>query len=123
MMGERTILLADDSKTSQLTTEMMLKKYPCRILKATDGEQAVAVAVTERPDLILLDVVMPRMNGFQVLAALRAREETREIPVIMVTTRGEAGNVETGFRQGCNDYVIKPFSSVELLEKIRNLIG
>lgn len=122
-MEEKLILVVDDSKTSLMMSQMILKKYPCRVITAEDGAQAVEVAASRHPDLILMDVVMPNMNGFEALKAIRSNESIRHIPIIMVTTRSEADNIEVGFRNGCNDYVIKPFSSVELLEKIENLIG
>jgi DNA-binding response OmpR family regulator len=76
----------------------------------------------ERPDLVLMDVVMPRMNGFEAVKELRAQASTRDTPVIMVTTRGEGPNVETGFEAGCNDYVTKPVDALELLTKVRKCL-
>ena len=70
-----------------------------------------------------MDVMMPKMDGFQACRILKNQEATRNIPVIMVTTRGEEPNVETGFQSGCNDYVTKPINGSELLSKVRNLIG
>jgi DNA-binding response OmpR family regulator len=70
-----------------------------------------------------MDVVMPTMDGFEACRKIRIRAETNGIPIIMVTTRGEAINVETGYECGCNDYVTKPIDKVELLEKIENLTG
>ena len=116
------ILVVDDSKVALMTTQMILRTdYECVV--AEDGEQAVEKAVTERPDLILMDVVMPTMGGFAACRQIRLREETKGIPIIMVTTRGEPVNVETGYESGCNDYVTKPIDAVELRKKIENLIG
>src|SRR5213593_1665244 len=112
-MPRKKVLLVDDSTTVLLMERMILNKGPYQISTAMDGEEAVAKATAERPDLILLDVVMPKMNGFQTCRALRGREETRNIPIIMVTTRGEAENVESGFERGCTDYVTKPIDAVE----------
>jgi CheY-like chemotaxis protein len=122
-MPRKKILLVDDSKTSIFMESMILKKGPYELLTAGDGEEAVGKAQAARPDLILMDVVMPKMNGFEALRAIRRREATKEIPVIMVTTRGEGENVETGFETGCNDYVTKPIDGVELLAKVRSCLG
>jgi len=92
-------------------------------LQAKDGAEAVKVAKKELPDLILMDVMMPQMDGYEACRAIRAQEETKAIPVIMVTTRGEPVNVETGYRSGCNDYVTKPVNTLELLAKVKSLIG
>ena len=81
------------------------------------------VALKERPDLILLDVVMPKMDGFEVCRVLRGIETTRAIPIIMVTTRGEGKNVEAGYASGASDYVTKPINHAELLAKIERHLG
>lgn len=122
-MTRKRILLVDDSETSLLMARMILSKANYDILVAKDGQQGVDAAVRERPDLVLLDVVMPRMNGFEACAKLKAQKETEAIPVIMVTTRGEESSVETGFASGAADYVTKPVNGLELLSKVRNLLG
>jgi len=119
----KKILLVDDSNTILLMERMILGREPYALVTAGDGREAVAKALAERPDLILMDVVMPQMDGFTACRELRAREETCRIPIIMVTTRGEAGNVEIGFESGCSDYVTKPINGPELLAKIHNLLG
>jgi len=85
--------------------------------------EAVERATAERPDLILMDVLMPRLNGFEACQRLRHADETREIPIIMVTTRGELESLESGYAAGCSDYVTKPISGLELLTKIRSCLG
>ena len=122
-MVRKRILLVDDSETSLLMARMILSKANYDILVAKDGQQGVDTATRERPDLVLLDVVMPRMNGFEACVALKARQETETIPVIMVTTRGEGASVETGFASGAADYVTKPVNGLELLTKVRNILG
>ena len=122
-MQKKKILVVDDSKTALFVESMILRKGPYELVTASDGVEAVEKAVAERPDLILMDVVMPRMDGFEACEALREREDTQAIPIIMVTTRGEAVNVETGFASGCSDYVTKPINGVELLAKVRDRLG
>ena len=119
----KKILIVDDSKTTLFMESMILRKGPYDLVTAMNGQQAVDKALEERPDLILMDVVMPRMTGFQACRALRERPETKGIPVILVTTRGEQENIEAGFASGCSDYVTKPIDGVELLAKIRNYVG
>jgi DNA-binding response OmpR family regulator len=122
-MTRKRILLVDDSETSLLMARMILSKANYDILVAKDGQQGVETAAKERPDLVLLDVVMPRLNGFEACAKLKAQKETEAIPVIMVTTRGEGPSVETGYASGASDYVTKPVNGLELLTKVRNLLG
>ena len=119
----KRILLVDDSNTVLMMERMILSQARYELTTASNGAEAVDRARAEKPDLILLDVVMPKMNGLDALAALRADEATRDIPLIMVTTRGEADSMEAGFARGCNDYVTKPVNSSELLAKVRDLLG
>jgi CheY-like chemotaxis protein len=119
----KKILVVDDSSTARMLEQAALGRGQYDVVTAKDGEEAVEVAKKERPDLVLMDVMMPKMDGFAAVRALRAIEETRGIPVIMVTTRGEPVNVEAGFQSGCNDYVTKPVNTLELLSKVKNLIG
>ena len=121
-MSKKKILVVDDSKVASMTTEMILaSRYEC--VFAENGAVAVEMAIAEKPDLILMDVMMPIVGGLEACRQIRAQAETNEIPIIMVTTRGEANNVEAGYKSGCNDYVTKPVDGVELLTKIENLIG
>lgn len=119
----RRILLVDDSRTSQFVARMILKNGPYDVITASDGAEAVDVATASRPDLILMDVIMPRMGGFEAVRELRSRPETSATPIIMVTTRGESDEVEEGWEAGCNDYVTKPVDSEELLTKVRSCLG
>jgi CheY-like chemotaxis protein len=120
---KKKILLVDDSDTVLLMERMILSKLPYELITATNGEEAVAKAAAEQPDLILMDVVMPKMSGFEALRAIRQRETESATPVIMVTTRGESSNVEIGFESGCSEYVTKPINSLELITKVRGCLG
>ena len=119
----KKILLVDDSSTVLTLERMILAKYGYQLSTARDGDEAVMKARTERPDLILMDVVMPRMNGLDAVRELHGNESTSAIPVIMVTTRGEVTNVESAFTNGCTDYVTKPINSLDLVTKIRSYLG
>jgi DNA-binding response OmpR family regulator len=122
-MHRKKILCVDDSATILMMERMILSKGPYDLVTASDGEEAVSKALAERPDLILMDIVMPRMNGFDACRRIRQEEAIRTTPVIMVTTRGEVQNMESGFESGCNDYVTKPINATELLTKLRNFLG
>lgn len=122
-MTRKKILLVDDADTILMMERMILNRGGYELITAKDGQEAVAKAVAERPDLILLDIVMPRMNGFEALRQLRSQEATKAIPIMMVTTRGEEENVEAGFASGCDDYITKPLNGSEVLAKVRSYLG
>ncbi len=122
-MMRKKILLVDDAETILMMERMILGKVGYELLTAKDGQEAVAKAVAERPDLILMDVVMPKMDGFEACRQLRGRDTTRAIPIIMVTTRGEAPNVESAFQSGCDDYITKPINGLEVLAKVKSALG
>ena len=119
----KKILLVDDSRIVLRVEQLVLSRGPYELLMARDGNEALAQAEAERPDLILMDLVMPRMDGLQAVRRLRANEATRLIPVIMVTTLGEADSMEAGFESGCSDYVTKPIEATLLLAKVRDHLG
>lgn len=122
-MAKKKVLLVDDSNTVLLLHRMMLKDVGCELIIAHNGKEAVEKAAAEVPDIIFMDVVMPEMNGFDACRAIRARSETKDIPILMVTTRGEPVNVQAGYEAGCNEYITKPFDSVELMAKLRSYLG
>ena len=119
----KKILIVDDSGTSVMMARMVLSQENYTVATARDGQEGVDVALVERPDLILMDVVMPRLDGFEATKLLRAQDETRETPILLVTTRGEEANVERGYLAGCTDYICKPFNAVELLAKVKNYLA
>jgi len=121
-MAEKKILLVDDAATMLMMEQMFLSKEPYDLITAKDGQEAVEKAESECPDLILMDVVMPKMDGFEAVRKIRENEATKMIPIIMVTTRGEQDNMEKAYKNGCNGYVTKPINGPELLTKIRNLL-
>jgi CheY-like chemotaxis protein len=122
--SEQKILLVDDSSTTLLVEEMVLREHTqYGLVLARDGKEAVEKAIAERPDLILMDVIMPRMNGFDACREMRKHEALQRIPIIMVTSRGESCNVEQGFESGCNDYVTKPINAAELVEIVNGYLA
>jgi CheY-like chemotaxis protein len=123
-MASKKILLVDDSKTALMMERAILEKrtsYQC--VTASDGLDAVNKATSERPDLVLMDVVMPHMNGFEACKKMRELPATREIPIVLVTTRGEEAYMEAGFTSGCNDYLTKPVNGDELIKLLQSYLG
>lgn len=121
-MARKKILLVDDSNTILMMERMILQKGPYDLVTASNGEEAVQKALQEKPDLILMDVVMPRMNGFDACKRIREEATIAQTPIVMITTRGEPFNVEEGFASGCNDYVTKPINAAELMAKLKTLL-
>jgi CheY-like chemotaxis protein len=118
-MAPKKILLVDDCKVSLLTQELMLAGPRLEILKAGHGVEALCRAVADRPDLILLDVKMPDVDGLEVLRALRSEEQTRGIPVLVVTACGDLRTRDEATRGGCDDYITKPVDPRELKAKVK----
>ena len=113
-----TILLAEDEKQIGDMVAFKLTNSGHRVVRARDGEEALALAAAERPSLILLDVMMPLLNGFEVLRRLKADAALAAVPVIMLTAKGRERDVLAGLSAGAVDYVVKPFSLKELTARI-----
>ena len=118
-----TILIVDDSPTEIHIFKKLLEKQGYNIITAANGQEGLDMAKRDHPDLIIMDVVMPVLNGFQATRKLRNDQETADIPVIMVTTKGQETDINWGKRQGANEYLIKPVMPVELLSKIKALLN
>ena len=122
MTRKKILLVVDDSPTAILWHRLMLEEEGYEVLTAADGAEGVEVAKKQLPELVLLDVIMPRMNGFEACRALRDDERTRDIPVLMITTRSEMQNVLKGYESGCNEYITKPVDRSELVTKVRSYL-
>lgn len=120
--AKQTILVVDDSPTSIMWQRMILREEQYEILAATDGEAGVRAAFESHPDLILLDVEMPRMNGPEACRLIRADPSMRNIPILMVTARSELDTMEAAYANGCNEYITKPITRTELLAKVRSYL-
>ena len=118
-MAIKNVLVVDDSPTDTHVLAEMLKKNGFNVLQAVSGEDGIEKAKSDKPDLVLMDVVMPGMNGFQATRKLTRGDETSHIPVIMVTTKDQDTDRTWGMRQGARDYVVKPVAGAELLAKIK----
>ena len=120
-MTIKRILVVDDSATERHILGELLSKNGFEVSFAEDGEQGVAQARLTKPDLVIMDVVMPGMNGFQATRAITKEPETQHIPVIICTTKDQETDKVWGVRQGAKDYVVKPIDTAELLGKIAAL--
>ena len=120
-MAIKKIMVVDDSPTERAFMEGVLRKRGYEVLLVESGDSAVLRAKSEQPDLILMDVVMPGLNGFQATRAITREDSTKHIPVIICTTKDQETDKIWGLRQGAKDYVTKPISESDLLEKIKAL--
>lgn len=120
-MPIRNILLVDDSKTELHHLSEILVKRGYQVRTAENGEEALKRLEEEKPDLILMDVVMPGQNGFQLTRSITRDERFADVPVIMCTSKGQETDRVWGLRQGARDYVVKPVKAEELLAKIKAL--
>ncbi len=116
------ILVVDDSPTETEAFRAVLEKNGHEVLNAENGADGVAVARQERPDLVLMDIVMPGLNGFQATRQLTRSPETKHIPVIIVTTKDQETDRVGGKRQGASGYLVKPVSETRLLSEIGALL-
>ena len=118
----RSILSVDDSPTQLHILKGYLEEAGCKVLIADNGEMGVSQAKSNKPDLVLMDVVMPGLNGFQATRLLSRDPETSNIPIIMVTTKDQDTDKTWAIRQGAREYLVKPVEKDELLAKISEVI-
>ena len=119
----RTVLVADDDEDILQLVSFRLERAGYHVITASDGQQAFDAAREHKPDLAVLDVMMPGMNGYEVTRALRADQATAQIPVILLTARVQEADVSRGFEAGADDYLRKPFSPQELRSRVQAIIA
>jgi DNA-binding response OmpR family regulator len=122
-MERKKILLVDDSAAALMMTQLVLRKEPYELLVARDGAEALEVASRELPDAILMDCVMPNMNGIDACRILRSRPETRTTPVFMITTRSEEAVKKAALDSGATEFLGKPVPGAELIARLRALFA
>lgn len=122
MMINPTVLVVDDSPTDLRLAAQSLARLGCRVVTAIDGEDALAKARGEHPNLILLDVLMPKKNGFQVCRQLKTTPETRDIKIMLLTSKTQESDRFWGMKQGADVYMTKPYSEEQLLENVSRLL-
>ncbi|MDB5468647.1 MAG: phoB [Caulobacter sp.] len=121
-MSTPTIVVAEDEDALATLLQYNLEKEGYRVLVAGDGEEAMIVIDEAKPDLLLLDWMLPKISGIEVCRRLRQKQETRNLPILMLTARGEETDRIRGLDTGADDYVVKPFSMTELLARIRAVL-
>ncbi|MEC9187687.1 MAG: response regulator [Planctomycetota bacterium] len=122
MTNTHRILIADDNQPNCELFEAYLSEIDCEVEIAIDGQQTLDKTDTFKPDLILLDVMMPKLSGFEVCKKLKSAEETRGIMILMVTALSELGDIERAVDAGTNDFLTKPVNKVELLKRVENML-
>ncbi len=118
-----SILVVDDEPNILLSLEFLMKQAGYQVRTATDGEAALQALEAGLPDLVLLDVMMPRKDGYQVCQAIRRDERWKHLKVIMLTAKGREVEREKGLAMGADDYITKPFSTQEVVEKVKEMLA
>lgn len=116
------ILSVDDSRTIRMIVGRSLREYDCVIVEAGNGEEGLAAVAADKPDLIILDITMPVMDGITMLTKLRENPAAKDIPVVMLTAESGRENVASIARLGVNDYLVKPFKEEQLIEKVGKIL-
>jgi len=116
------VLTVDDSKTIRMIVKKAFRPYDCEIVESENGVEGLAAAGREKPDLIILDITMPVMNGIEMLAKMKGENSLKDIPVIMLTAESGRDNVLKIVKMGVRDYIVKPFKDVDLIERARNIV-
>jgi CheY-like chemotaxis protein len=117
-----TVLVVDDNQQNLELLQAYLEDMDCTTVPAVDGPQALEIIANEPPDLILLDVMMPKMSGFEVCKRIKNDPDTTNIPVIMVTALNELADIERGIDSGTDDFISKPVNKLELLTRVRTML-
>lgn len=121
-MSGNKVLVIDDSKSEAALLKSMLSGWKYEVSTAPSGAEGLQKAEAEAPNLIFLDIVMPEMDGFEVLGRLKGMDKTKSMPVIMLTGQGEEAAVARAFELGAADYIVKPFTPNVLMEKIKKAV-
>jgi DNA-binding response OmpR family regulator len=117
------VLAADDDEDILALLVFRLERSGYSVLQARDGEEALERAREAKPDLAVIDVTMPKLDGFELTRRLRAEEDTRRMPIILLTARTQDADLERGFEAGADDYIRKPFSPQELSARVHAILG
>jgi len=118
-----SILVAEDEPQTAQLIEFKLKQQGYNVTIVSNGEQALKMVGVNKPDLVILDGMMPVMDGFEVLRRIKADGNTQDLPVIMLTAKSREKDVVTGLELGASDYIVKPFSPAELVARVKKVLG
>lgn len=121
-IDDAVVMIVDDNVQNLELIQAYMESLPCRLVTAHDGIEAMARMGEAKPDLILLDVMMPRMSGFEVCQRIKANPATKDTVIVMVTALHEVGDMERAVDCGCDDFVSKPVNKVELLTRVKGLL-
>ena len=121
--GERTVLVVDDDPVILRLLEVNFQMEGFEVLTAADGQEGVASAKANLPDLVVSDVMMPRVSGLELVEQLKADETTKAIPVILLSAKAQVDDIRAGLDAGADDYVTKPFEPLELVDRVNKLLG
>ncbi|MDT3672187.1 MAG: response regulator [Aromatoleum sp.] len=119
----KKILIADDEQNIVISLEFLMKREGYAVSIANDGEEAVAMIRSEQPDLVLLDVMMPKKSGFEVCQEVKSDPRLQGVRILMLTAKGRDTEVAKGLALGADGYMTKPFSTKELVERVRNMLA
>jgi CheY-like chemotaxis protein len=120
---EKRVLVADDDPVILRLIQVNLELEGYQVLTANNGEEAVETATAEHPDLVILDIMMPRMDGYQACEQLKADAATRNIPIVFLSAKAQQADIEKGKSYGVQEYLTKPFDPTELLDVVDRLVG
>jgi CheY-like chemotaxis protein len=121
-MGNKRVLIADDNLTNVELLEAYLSETDCEVVVATDGRETLEKVAQFQPDLILLDIMMPKLSGFEVCRKVKQDPATKNIMILMVTALNELGDIERAVAAGCDDFLSKPINKLELLKRVENML-
>ncbi len=121
--AEKTVLVADDNRFIRLLVQTALRPLHVELLEAVDGVEAISAALSHKPDLILLDVVMPRVDGFAALKEMRSHDKLANTVIVMLTTAASEKDIQTGRDSGADDHIVKPFEASDLRNRVQELLN
>jgi DNA-binding response OmpR family regulator len=122
MTEAKKVLVAEDEPDIRGLIVFSLQYAGYQVVEALNGDEAVRLAESEQPDLILLDVRMPRMNGYEACSVLKSQDSTRGIPIVFLSARGQETEIKQGLELGAEEYILKPFAPDELYERVGNIL-
>ena len=122
-MAQKVLLNVEDNEANRKIVRYLFASKGYKVIEAVDGEEGVRMAEQERPDIILMDVQLPKLDGYEAARRIKAHPELRDIPIIAVTSFALSGDDVKAMEAGCDDYVAKPFKPRDLLEKVEKILG